>query len=621
MNINDQKEESWAMFCKLCKIHGKSNIFVTGRTRFKIDNLYEHCINKEHEEAIEDFITKKNMKKIVENMIISSDFKYIGLIKLVYYICKEKIAFTKFESMYELFCSVLDNSIKIKDKETHYVNSRGFIDMLEAISTIIKRKTVEKIRQSPIISVLIDESMCNSHKENLLIFVKYYDPNDLTTNIAYLSNTIVDDTKGSTIFKSFQKILDENKIFLPKVFCLGTDGAENMVSKNIGVASFFISFNPYLFNIHCWLHRLALSNKEISKEINYLDEVIHIICDIYNYFNKSAVRNKLLKERQIELDEDEVSILKMHEIRWLSLYRCVRNILKSLNSALLVLDDNMETYRGKKFQKNSDDYKFYQKYNCILKEMLSFRFLAFFNFLSDILYDISQLCLLFQSDNIDYSEAFEALDACLNMLKNNYLLSNNFGENYNKFYTDFKKDLYLPEFNIEHSKQMEEQTIQLMKQFAECLYNNLKRRFVNKELTENFKIFTIENIRSLKQENETVYRRQELENLIEHYGFDKVYLDKTYPAIIVTEEVRNEWRLLKSILRCNYTDKSEKDIWPLIINIYGAKYPNITKLILIKLILPLTTVQCERGFSALNFIKNDYRSRLGKIHFIFILIS
>ena len=160
------------MFCKLCKLHGKSNIFVTESTRFKINNLYEHCINKEHEEAIEDSITKKNMKKIVENMIISSDFKYIGLIKLVYYICKEKIAFKKFESIYDLFCSVLDNSIKIKDKGTHYLNSKGFIDMLEAISTIIKRKTVEKIIQSPIISVLIDESMCNSHKENLLIFVK-----------------------------------------------------------------------------------------------------------------------------------------------------------------------------------------------------------------------------------------------------------------------------------------------------------------------------------------------------------------------------------------------------------------------------------------------------------------
>ena len=61
---------------------------------------------------------------------------------------------------------------------------------------------------------------------------------------------------------------------------------------------------------------------------------------------------------------------------------------------------------------------------------------------------------------------------------------------------------------------MEEKTIQLMKQFAECLYNNLKRRFVNKELTENFQIFTIENIRRLKQENEPVYGRQELEYLI-----------------------------------------------------------------------------------------------------------
>ena len=28
-------------------------------------------------------------------------------------------------------------------------------------------------------------------------------------------------------------------------------------------------------------------------------------------------------------------------------------------------------------------------------------------------------------------------------------------------------------------------------------------------------------------------------------GFDKVYLDKTYPEIIVTKEMRNYWKLLK----------------------------------------------------------------------------
>lgn len=41
-----------------------------------------------------------------------------------------------------------------------------------------------------------------------------------------------------------------------------------------------------------------------------------------------------------------------------------------------------------------------------------------------------------------------------------------------------------------------------------------------------------------------------------------------------------------------------------------AMFPNLTKLAAIGLVLPVSTVDCERGFSALSRIKTDLRNRL-----------
>ena len=71
---NEDNNEVDTMFCMYFKKHNKNNVFVKSNTRFKIDNLYERSINKEHEQTIEDSITQKCMKKMIKNTIISNDY-------------------------------------------------------------------------------------------------------------------------------------------------------------------------------------------------------------------------------------------------------------------------------------------------------------------------------------------------------------------------------------------------------------------------------------------------------------------------------------------------------------------------------------------------------------------
>ena len=100
--------------------------------------------------------------------------------------------------------------------------------------------------------------------------------------------------------------------------------------------------------------------------------------------------------------------------------------------------------------------------------------------------------------------------------------------------------------------------------------------------------------------------------LCELYGTNQLSLNKSFPSVIDAIKTRNKWRHQKIIIRLNHIVSAPKDVdfWPMIYEFYSEKYPEICRLIMLKMIIPLTTV---RGFLALNFIKNEYRSRLGII--------
>lgn len=64
---------------------------------------------------------------------------------------------------------------------------------------------------------------------------------------------------------------------------------------------------------------------------------------------------------------------------------------------------------------------------------------------------------------------------------------------------------------------------------------------------------------------------------------------------------------------------SESKFWGKIISMYSEQYSEITKLISIAMMMPMVSVACENGFSSLTYIKNKYRSCLGKSNFILLI--
>ena len=109
------------------------------------------------------------------------------------------------------------------------------------------------------------------------------------------------------------------------------------------------------------------------------------------------------------------------------------------------------------------------------------------------------------------------------------------------------------------------------------------------------------------------YGNAELDTLCEHYGSAKLNNDGCeLPAALNTEQVKDEWVVFRQLMSNNFRQCTIQVLLQTLLNDQDLsfQYPNIVKLLRIALTLPVSTVDCERGFSRHNLIKTRLRSRL-----------
>jgi len=107
--------------------------------------------------------------------------------------------------------------------------------------------------------------------------------------------------------------------------------------------------NPNLFDIHCLAHCFALIGSKAGKFLpNNVDE---LVTKLSNYFSASPKRTNLLLKIEIELDINNLKILKKAGTRWISIQQCVDRILKLFPAIEKYFMENNDDSSKEKFTK------------------------------------------------------------------------------------------------------------------------------------------------------------------------------------------------------------------------------------------------------------------------------
>ena len=79
-------------------------------------------------------------------------------------------------------------------------------------------------------------------------------------------------------------------------------------------------------------------------------------------------------------------------------------------------------------------------------------------------------------------------------------------------------------------------------------------------------------------------------------------------ALIDSESIQKEWPILKGMIKGGYSKLSTEDLCKRITIRHNDMLPNFALLANIALFLQVTSVECERSFSAQNRLKTNFRS-------------
>ena len=239
----------------------------------------------------------------------------------------------------------------------------------------------------------------------------------------------------------------------------------------------------------------------------------------------------------------------------------------------------------------------------VLQKVNSFRHLLMFFLMLDILDELKTLSLLFQENGVTIPNLLDGLWRVEAALQAIIIRP---GPNLRSFLSE------VGEGNVCKGVALTRNDSDIQQ------FNERKQRVVgsvNNYITNRFQGFAEDSVLSAtqifdhklwpgEQQKLAIYGAEQLDRLLEHFreiltrnhfDFDTVYQEGADLKVCVTS---------------HHMDLNYEFLWKRMNTGYGKRFLNILMIVEIVLVMPVCTACCERGFSCLNRIKTDTRTRL-----------
>ena len=298
--------------CRWCREAGKSNAFARGSGNLRASAFIRHeTRNPDHTvivfgrkakvqgSTIDITISRQN--ELEANRAAEGDVTLEAQMRTMYSIVKSGQPLSQFYTLCEL--QTLNNTPGFQDQRRLYTSYCSHLDLLTAINATVEEKIDENLRESPFIGLVIDESTDVSVYKKLVMYARVVIKGHPA--IHFLQDVNIIDGKAETIVKALEKFFTDKDLEMAKVTSMASDGASVMVGRKSGVGARLRSeYVPYLVQVHCIAHRLALAAANACKKVQYFDQFQRTIKQVYRFYANSAVRYNSLRELQQVLEND-----------------------------------------------------------------------------------------------------------------------------------------------------------------------------------------------------------------------------------------------------------------------------------------------------------------------------
>jgi hypothetical protein len=567
------------LICKICATHSihRHDAFVEGTENLKTSNLTRHDKSIEHQSNLnKEKLKQRDSINVIPKIEISKINKsFENFIKSCLFVAHEEIPITKILALRNF---LQDLEVDTTDL---YRTEYGSRQVLESISSVFERKLIKKLEECDSLSITFDETIDISSKKILIICVRYCTRGDIKEEFYKLIELKSSDAE--TIYSALKSSLGD-KIY-KKISSITTDGANVMMGRIKGVSELFKKENKNIISNHCIAHRSNLCTLDMFNFFPEMKRISVFLFEIFAFFKKSSCRIGTLHEKEDENYLDDLSLIKPITVRWLSHSKAINRLIEILIPILETLDE-------------------YQNDTTLAVGLLETikipKIIMTIHFLADMLDILTILNKTFQNKLMMISNIDGVIKSTINNIKSQYLSENStYGDKLRNFINmantndKYKKYIEINQADINDFGKT------VIIPVADFVVSNIRERFPEFTLIKNFSIFDLAIIKETKNLPED-YGNKEFIHLCDFYRsspFDR------------PEDYLSQWTDFKQFIK--ETFKGDISYTNYLLYRDGhILFNKVMEIMNVYLALNSTTVECERYFSRLTFIKNKARSTL-----------
>lgn len=242
--------------------------------------------------------------------------------------------------------------LKVPDiPELHWSKDLAW-DFAESLDQVINDDLKIRVKESPFFAVSVDESSAIDNTEYLSIQIYLLDAKCNRT-CEFLCLAKINRTNAETIFHSVLESLESyagvsKEVLAEKFIGFASDGASVMMGSSSGVSQRISQVAPYMTSTHDFGHRLALGCGKMRGNPLY-SHLEGLNKTVYAVFSRSPTQCANLKTFQALTDCPLLAVLRVHDIRWLSIKGVLDNLRREYPALLLMFKDGVDSQS--KFEK------------------------------------------------------------------------------------------------------------------------------------------------------------------------------------------------------------------------------------------------------------------------------
>ncbi|KAE8293775.1 hypothetical protein D5F01_LYC06711 [Larimichthys crocea] len=545
-------------------------------------SLVRHETSQGHTEAKARFDSAKaaertgGIAQAMKKQVNLERSAFLAALRAMYWLTTNEIPHTtNFSSLLDMMRGLGLSYLSHLNKagNAHYTSEEIMQEMVQVLSDEPRQHIFNSMRKSRYFSLLIDETTDIAVAKQLIIYGRYLtETHEVRTS--FLAIQDIADGQAITIVAAIKAFLSSADLDINKMAGFGSDGAAVMVGRRNGVAAKLRGDNQKLVNIHCIAHRLALASAQAADGITYLMKFKDLIGQLYRFYEFSPVRTAGLKNIQDVLNS-RVKLVQAKDVRWLSHNQAVI-ALKRTYAAVVTSLEHEATERNEATARGLATF------------LTTFQFTATLLMLCDILPLLSKLSRLFQRTEVDFTHIDANVTATIEALRT---LKSTPGSNFRDLDQFLKDSSTVANIRYSHA-QMDQFMKSIYLPFLDNIIKNLQERFPDVMLLSAFNIFNPIEADMDQQHN--------LQLLCEHYTTEVAGL----------EEVEKEYSVLTTLLESQYNALTTTQVLQTVQKVHGDTMPNLAKLAAAMAVLPVSTADCERGFSSMKRVKTSLRNRM-----------